>query len=378
MIRSLFHRAVPRKHPTATVANATPLPAGQRTDLVVLASTFPPLAGIPSNRPARAISFNSVLGSQTMTALHGWQGVRFCGWCKRRFEPSRPEQLYCNATHKKAAQRARGLRSLATVVALLLLLVVGRGLAQAETVTLTNHMQTVPGVIVNRVSYAITPDQAPPTTYSGVLDSSFNAPGGTATVNAPPLPGKYWIHLRYEYDGPNDGPNRFAAARGALRVALAGFYTVTPCRLFDTRTVGGALTAGTLRTYAVNELCDIPSGVGAIAANITVTQPTSAGRLTIFPAGTPEPQTSSINYRAGQTRANNAILPLGPQATFTVACRQQTGSVHFILDVVGYFETPPVMPPGESSSNAVVIAALAALGALAGAGGYWLHRKRAA
>jgi len=316
-----------------------------------------------------------------MSGLRGWEGVRFCGWCHRRLElldswsdaRTATPKRYCNQTHKKFAQRARlGLGIVAAAISLAI-----ASVGTAETTTLTNHMQTVPGVVVHRVRYAITPDQQPPTEYFGVLDQSFNALGGTATIEAPPLPGKYWVHLLYEYDGPNEGPNQIAAARIAFRVALAGFYTVVPCRLFDTRTGGGALSAGAIRTYGINEGCGIPSNVGAIAANITVTAATNAGYLSLFPAGTAEPNVSTINYKAGQTRANNAILPLGPEATFTVACRQPAGSVHFILDVVGYFETPPVMPSGESSSSAVVLAALAALGGLLGAGGFWLYRKRA-
>jgi hypothetical protein len=305
---------------------------------------------------------------------HGWDRVNVCGWCRRLL--ATPAKTYCNPTHKKFAQRLRKAGRLLAASLAVVSALAGRGLA--ETVTLTNHMKTLPGVVVHQVRYAITPDAVPPIDFAGTLPSSFNAVDGKAAVEAPPIPGKYWVHLRYEYDGPNDGLRQVQVASMPLRVALAGFYTITPCRLFDTRKGFAPLTAGATRTYAVNEQCDIPSGVGALAANITVTQPTSGGHLTIFPAGTPEPGTSTINYRAGQTRANNAILPLGPEATFTVACRQATGSVHFILDVVGYIETPPVMPPGEASSNAVVIAALTALGALAGVGGYWLYRTRAA
>jgi hypothetical protein len=38
------------------------------------------------------------------------------------------------------------------------------------------------------------------------------------------------------------------------------------------------------------------------------------------------------------SRANNGILPLGPGATLEVSCRQNSGGVHLLLDVNGYFE----------------------------------------
>jgi len=47
---------------------------------------------------------------------------------------------------------------------------------------------------------------------------------------------------------------------------------------------------------------------------------------------------SSINYVAGQTRANNAIAPLNGLGELAVRCSQASGTAHFILDVNGYFE----------------------------------------
>jgi hypothetical protein len=76
----------------------------------------------------------------------------------------------------------------------------------------------------------------------------------------------------------------------------------------------------------------------SVAVNVTVTEPASQGYLTLFPSGTTPPLASTINFRAGQTRANNAILPLGSGGTISVFSGQPTGTVHFILDVTGYFQ----------------------------------------
>jgi hypothetical protein len=83
--------------------------------------------------------------------------------------------------------------------------------------------------------------------------------------------------------------------------------------------------------------CGIPGEADAVAVNVTVTQPTAPGHLVIYPFGTALPPTSTINYAAGQTRANNAIVRLGSIDSIAVTCGQSTGTTHFILDVVGYF-----------------------------------------
>ena len=47
---------------------------------------------------------------------------------------------------------------------------------------------------------------------------------------------------------------------------------------------------------------------------------------------------SSINYSAGQTRGNNAIVSLNAAGALTVRCVQASGTVDLIVDVNGYFE----------------------------------------
>lgn len=84
--------------------------------------------------------------------------------------------------------------------------------------------------------------------------------------------------------------------------------------------------------------CGIPACARAISLNATVTGPTEAGHLALYPGGTALPLVSALNYGAGQTRANNVLAPLGPGGSLNVFCGQASGTVHFILDVNGYFE----------------------------------------
>jgi hypothetical protein len=72
--------------------------------------------------------------------------------------------------------------------------------------------------------------------------------------------------------------------------------------------------------------------------NVTVTGPSAPGFLTVFPAGGPPPLASTINFRAGQTRANNAIVTLGPGGDIVVRAGMPSGGTHVVLDVTGYFD----------------------------------------
>ena len=121
------------------------------------------------------------------------------------------------------------------------------------------------------------------------------------------------------------------------------FFTVPPCRLLDTRNANGplggpALSAGLTRSFSMFGQCGIPGTARAVSVNMTVTQASVSGHLTAFPGGTSQPLVSSINYRSGQTRANNAVLQLGLAGDVAVISGQPSGTVHFILDVNGYFE----------------------------------------
>ena len=127
-------------------------------------------------------------------------------------------------------------------------------------------------------------------------------------------------------------------------LALGGdFYTLAPCRLLDTRQPedGPVLTSGTPVIFEVDGGCGIPATARALALNITVFDPTGQGNLSLGPGDAAPSGTSSINFLPGVNRANNAIVPLSLDGSASVAVRPLVaggGTVHVILDVVGYFE----------------------------------------
>lgn len=121
------------------------------------------------------------------------------------------------------------------------------------------------------------------------------------------------------------------------------FFTMRPCRLLDTRRPqdAPAFASEATEILTLHGACGIPATARAVAVNVTVTQPTGTGHLTLYTGDALPPVASTINFGAGQTRANNAILSLATDGTGTLAARPViagNGSVHVILDVVGYFE----------------------------------------
>jgi hypothetical protein len=122
------------------------------------------------------------------------------------------------------------------------------------------------------------------------------------------------------------------------------YHPLTPCRLADTRSGnGGIMTSSADRSFQVQGLCGVPTGARAVSLNVTVTQPSGAGFLTLYPSNVSRPQNvSTINFVANDTVANGAIVPLGPAGAVPNADLRVyaglSGNVHVILDVSGYFQ----------------------------------------
>jgi hypothetical protein len=124
--------------------------------------------------------------------------------------------------------------------------------------------------------------------------------------------------------------------------AATDFYTLTPCRILDTRNAAGplggpALAAGQTRTFTVTGVCGIPAGATSIAVNVTTVNPAAAGNLQIFPGNAFPLGTSAISFPAGSTRANNGLVTLATNGAGTFGVKNgAAGTVDFVLDVVGY------------------------------------------
>ncbi|HKH45567.1 MAG TPA: hypothetical protein VKM72_12960 [Thermoanaerobaculia bacterium] len=120
------------------------------------------------------------------------------------------------------------------------------------------------------------------------------------------------------------------------------FYTLSPCRLLDTRqpygTTGGpALPITVPRVVVVTGLCGIPPGAKAIAVNVTVISPPGPGYVRLYMGNSDPTTTSTVNFGAGEIRSNNAILPLATSGSGALSLQSSTAGVHVAVDVMGYF-----------------------------------------
>ena len=133
--------------------------------------------------------------------------------------------------------------------------------------------------------------------------------------------------------------NEERSAVGVLYRGEHDFYTLTPCRLFDSRN-GSPLSAGTARIIPTQGLCGLPMSARALVVNVTAINSSAAGYLNLYPQNEPAPSTSTVNFHGGVTRANNTIVNLSAYAhSFEIQPGLPPGgSVHVTVDVFGYFE----------------------------------------
>ncbi|MFE4262870.1 PKD domain-containing protein [Streptomyces sp. NPDC056883] len=134
------------------------------------------------------------------------------------------------------------------------------------------------------------------------------------------------------------------AGKASLIVDVVGSYRpttgerfspVTPTRVTDTRTSGGALGGGKTRTVKVAGVNGIPASATAVALNLTGTGATQPAHVIAYPDPAKRPATSNLNVEPGKDKSNQAIVPVGPDGTITLFTN--SGSTHLVLDAVGYY-----------------------------------------
>lgn len=107
----------------------------------------------------------------------------------------------------------------------------------------------------------------------------------------------------------------YTTAQTDLLVDVVGYFRsgadlvpLTPRRLL----VRVPMAAGTTRTVTVAGRAGLPStGVGAPVLNLTAAGPDYRGWLTAWPAGSPRPWASNVNYQRGRDIAGMSAPKVG-------------------------------------------------------------------
>src|SRR5262249_60259302 len=119
--------------------------------------------------------------------------------------------------------------------------------------------------------------------------------------------------------------------------SAAGLVPETPYRALDPRATGGPPT----------DVAVVVAPAGATGAVVNVTAAggsSAAGFITAYPCGAPVPLASNVNFLAGQSVANAAVVPVAGHGTI---CLHANTPTHLVVDVAGYL-TAKFTPTGPT------------------------------
>ena len=180
--------------------------------------------------------------------------------------------------------------------------------------------------------------------------STINFPAGDIRANGITVPlgadGK--LDAMYWTGSTSDTVNILFDVTGYFSNDVYGatYYTITPQRVLDTRSHSGAatFTSRTKQAFAVGETIGHLNAM-AVTGNVTVVGQTALGYVSLAPslAATTQPGTSTINFPAGDIRANGITVPLGADGKLDAMywAGSTTDTVNVLFDVTGYFVAPP-------------------------------------
>jgi hypothetical protein len=137
---------------------------------------------------------------------------------------------------------------------------------------------------------------------------------------------------------------------------------INPCRIADTRDATKpagygppSLAGGVPRNFTLTGQCGIAGTAQAVSLNITVTNTLGPGFILIFPQGGAQPLVSTLNYVAGQTVANAAVVPLGTGGGITVIAG--VSGTDLIIDTNGYYAPQTLVSTLNTLSGDVTLGA---------------------
>lgn len=114
------------------------------------------------------------------------------------------------------------------------------------------------------------------------------------------------------------------------------YYPTDPVRLIDTRNDAGTVGNNSYLTEQFGGVDGISPTADAIVANLTSTNPTTSGYISVSPSTTISPNTSDVNFSSGQTVPNLVVAALNSQGEADIYNAQ--GTADAIVDVFGYFQ----------------------------------------
>ena len=117
------------------------------------------------------------------------------------------------------------------------------------------------------------------------------------------------------------------------------YKSVTPTRLLETRPSGqigyrgSKPLAGDLIELQVAGNGNVPASATTAVLNVTGTDPTASGFVTVYPCGTPRPLASNLNVASGRTTPNLVVAQIGAAGKVCLFVQNPTD---LVVDLNGY------------------------------------------
>ena len=215
-----------------------------------------------------------------------------------------------------------------------------QGGTERDFPVLASNCQVPSGAQAYSMNFTVVPYNDEPLGYLTVWPQGSQQPGvstlnnltATIVANAAIVPagtgGGVAVYPSADTQLVADIDGYFApAGQGGLSL-----YPVVPCRVLDTRQVGGAFS-GKLTVNVAGSVCPPPSDAQAYVFNATVVPQGALGYLTLWPDSEHQPVVSTLNAIDGAITSNMAIVPNIDGSTDAYA----TNPTQLILDISGYF-----------------------------------------
>src|SRR5208283_4530075 len=229
-------------------------------------------------------------------------------------------------------------------------------LPQAAQQSMGCPMLNLSSAAAYSLNVTLVPDQGTPVGYLTIWPAGETTQPVISTTNS--VDGRVKANAAIVPAGVSGGVNVFLSNTADVLLDIDGyftltsanstlaFYTLTPCRVADTRANSGFpqglgppyLSGGTARQFPILSSNCIPPGASpqAYSFNFTVLPYEPLGYLTVWPFGQSQPVVSTLNSVTGTVVANAAIVPAGTDPERSIESFASSNT-DLLIDINGYF-----------------------------------------
>ncbi len=226
----------------------------------------------------------------------------------------------------------------------------GGAVGAGQTVTTTVAGRGgVPSTGVGAVALHVTAVDQTVRGYVTVFPTGIALPG---TSNLNPIPGAVSSNLVIVPVGAggkvslfnSDGTTQLIVDVEGWYPTGSAFHGLTPTRVVDTRPTSTKLGAHETLPVQLAGVAGVPSsGVSAVVLNLTSVGATASTFLTVHASGSPMPATSNLNVQPAVAGANLVVVPVGADGKVSIV--NDAGTVHVVVDVLGWYSSGPGFNP---------------------------------